>query len=81
MGQWPPRPPKSKFIRERADCCARFVREVKIMKYGPVALRPPKHKSTREGIDHCNEDGQNPGIWAGGRQGRLGAKFAIAASL
>ena len=36
MGRWLPRPPRSKFIRERVDYCTRFVREAGHLEYGPV---------------------------------------------
>ena len=39
MGQWPPRPPRSKFIREGVDYCNGFVTEARILECGPVAAR------------------------------------------
>ena len=39
MGRWPPRPPRSKFIRERADYCDMFVSEAEILEYRTVAAK------------------------------------------
>ena len=39
MGRWPPRPPRSKIIRESVGYFDRFVREAGILEYGPVAAQ------------------------------------------
>ena len=39
MGRWPPRPSRSKFMRESVDYCNRFVREARTLENGPVAVK------------------------------------------
>ena len=39
MGPWPPRPPRSKFIRESVDYCNMFARDARILEYTPVAAK------------------------------------------
>jgi len=39
MGRWPPRPARSKFIKESVAYWNGFVREARILEYGPVAAK------------------------------------------
>jgi len=39
MGRWPPRPPRSKFIKRKCWICNGFVRGARIVEYGPVAAK------------------------------------------
>ena len=51
MGRWPPRPPRSKFIRESVDYCDGLVREAGILEYGPVATKAAQDQ-IHKGANH-----------------------------
>ena len=53
-----------------------FVKVARIVEYGPVAAKAAQeqiHKENVLDLQWVCEDGQDSGIWAGGRQGRPGA--------
>ena len=72
MGRWPPRPPRSKFIKNKCLICNRFVEGARIVEYWPLAAKAAQeqiHKEKVLDLQRVSEGGQNSGMWAGGRQG------------